>query len=87
MDRRHLEAQVQRLSSIGWLKRSGFWQGAAKTISPRLRPLIRRALIRRPGSTRMDTADRNYLLDYYRDDVRKLAKLLGRNLDGWQRHG
>lgn len=85
MGRRHLKAQVPRLNSIGWLKRSGFWQGAAKLTPPGLRPLIRRALIRGPGTTRMDPADRDYLLDFYREDIRKLASLLDRNLDGWLR--
>jgi hypothetical protein len=85
MDRRHLEAQVPRLSSIGWLKRSGFWQDAARVTPSVLRPLIRRALIRRPGTTRMDPADRHHLLDFYREDIRKLASLLDRNLDGWLR--
>ncbi len=85
MERRHLESQVLRLSSIGWLKGSGFWQAAAKITPPRVRPLIRRALIRRPGTTRMDTSDRRYLLDFYRGDTLKLASLLDRSLDGWLR--
>ena len=85
MDRRYLEAQVPRLRSIGWLKRSGFWQAAARVTPSGLRPLIRRALVRKPGTTRMDPADRLYLIDFYREDIRKLANLLGRNLDGWLR--
>ena len=83
LDRRHLEAQVPRLSSISWFKRSGFWQAAARVTPSGLRPLIRRALIRRPGTTHMDPADRHYLLEFYRKDIRELASLLGRNLDGW----
>ena len=83
MERRHRQAQVPRLSSIGWLKRSGFWQAAANITPSRLRPSIRRALIRRPGTTRMDPADRRYLVDFYREDIHKLAKLLNRNLDAW----
>ena len=31
----------------------------------------------------MDTRDRNYLNDYYRDDVRKLSTLLNRDLSAW----
>lgn len=85
MDRRHLEAQVPRLSAIGSLKRLGFWRIAASVTPPGLRPLIRRALIRSPGTTRMNTADRHYLLDFYREDIQKLATLLGRNLDDWLR--
>ena len=85
MDRRHLEAQVPRLSSVGYLKRWGFWQSAARVTPSSLRPLIRRTLIRRPGTTLIDPADRHYLLDYYREDICKLANLLGRNLDAWLR--
>jgi hypothetical protein len=83
MDRRYLEAQVPRWAAIGWLKRSGFWQAAARVTPAGLRPLLRRALIRRPGTTRLDPADRHFLVDFYREDIRKLARLLGRNLDGW----
>ncbi len=85
MTRRHMEAQVPRIAAIGWLKRAGFWQAAAKATPAKLRPLIRRSLIRKPGTTQMDPADRRYLLDFYREDIRKLAGLLGRNLDGWLR--
>ena len=84
--RRHLTAQVPRLSSsIGWLKRSGFWQAAAAATPAALRPLIRRTLIRREGATRMDPADRLYLRDFYREDIRKLEGLVGRNLESWLR--
>ncbi len=85
MPRRYLEAQVPRLAAIGWLKRSGLWEAAARVTPSGLRPFIRRALIRRPGTTRMDPADRRFLVDFYREEIRKLASLLGRNLDGWVR--
>ena len=85
MYQRHLEAQVPRVAAIGWLKRSGVWQAAARVTPKSLRPLIRRRLIRRPGTTHMDPEDRRYLIDFYREDIRKLASLVGRNLDGWLR--
>jgi Sulfotransferase family len=80
---RYLEAQVPHLPAIGWLKRLGFWQMAARVTPSSLRPLIRRALIRRPGATRMDPADREFLVNFYREDIGRLASLLGRNLDPW----
>ncbi|HEY3456233.1 MAG TPA: sulfotransferase [Bryobacteraceae bacterium] len=83
MARRHLEAQVPRMAAIGWFKRSGLWKTAARMTPAKLRPLLRRSLSRRPGATRMDPADRHYLVDFYREDIRKVASLLGRNLDGW----
>jgi Sulfotransferase family len=80
---RYQEAQVPRTSAIGWLRRSGLWEAAAHLTPRGLRPFIRRSLIRKPGATRMDPADRHYLIDFYREDVRKLENLLGRNLDAW----
>jgi hypothetical protein len=85
MAHQHLEAQVPRLAAIGWLKRSGLWQAAARVTPPSLRPLIRRRLIRRRRATRMDPVDRHYLIDFYREDIRKLASLVDRDLDGWLR--
>ena len=85
MDRRHLESQVPRASSVGWLKRSGFWQSAAPMVPSSVRPLMRRMLIRQPGTNRMDAADRRYLVDFYREDICKLAGLLGRDLTCWLR--
>jgi hypothetical protein len=33
----------------------------------------------------MDTGDREYLVAYYREDIGKLAELLGRDLSCWLR--
>lgn len=82
---KHLEAQVPRIAALRWLKCQGVWRAAASVTPASLRPLIRRKLVRQPGATRMDPADRHFLLDLYREDIRKLAGLLGRNLDGWLR--
>ena len=83
--RRHLEAQVPRMAAIGWFKRLGWWAAAARVTPKSLRPLIRRRLIRKPGTTRMDPADRDYLVGFYREDITKLASLLNRDLSAWLR--
>jgi hypothetical protein len=83
MSQRHLEAQVPRLGVIGWLRGHGYWEAAARITPRRLRPLVRRALIRRPGTTRMDPADRRFLVDFYRSDIRSLESLTGRRLGRW----
>ena len=85
MARQYLVPQVPRTAAVGWLKRSGAWKAAARVTPARLRPMFRSALIRKPGTFRMDAADRQYLVDYYREDIQKLASLLGRDLDGWLR--
>ncbi len=84
MAHRHLEAQVPRMAAIGWFKRSGLWAAAASVTPARLRPIISRRLIRRPGATRINPADRRYLVDFYREDIRNLESLLGRQLDAWR---
>lgn len=47
-----------------------------------LRPPLRKLLFRR-GSPIMDAKDRQYLLDYYREDITNLALLLNRDLSAW----
>ncbi len=83
MTRQHLEAEVPRNAAVGWLKRSGSWRAAASLTPSKLRPLIRRALMLNAGTTRMDPADRKFLVDHYREDIRKLTRLVSRELDGW----
>jgi hypothetical protein len=85
MTQKHLEGQVPRTAAIGWLKRAGLWTAAAKVTPAALRPLISRRLFRKPGATRIDPADRRYLVDFYREDIRNLESLLGRDLDEWRR--
>jgi hypothetical protein len=83
MNRKHLEAQIPRMAAVGWLRRAGIWQDCARMTPAGLRPLLRRALTRKPGTTHMDPADRQYLRVFYREDVGKLATLVGRDLDAW----
>jgi hypothetical protein len=42
-------------------------------------------VFKRRGSATMDTGDREYLVAYYREDIGKLAALLGRDLSCWLR--
>ncbi|HUA83806.1 MAG TPA: sulfotransferase [Bryobacteraceae bacterium] len=80
---REMEAQIPRTAAAGWLKRSGWWQAGARVTPSNVRPLIRGLLMRRPTRLGMDRPDREYLTDFYREDVRKLATLLDRDLSGW----
>lgn len=43
----------------------------------------KRHLVRKAGEVAMNSSDRDYLRSFYREDVRKLAILVGRNLDHW----
>jgi len=79
MDRVYLQAQVPRMPFIGRLRRSPLGSHAAEALPQSVRPFLRSALIRKRRENAMEPADRQYLLDYYREDTRKLADLLSRN--------
>lgn len=53
--------------------------GVAQGFSPNMDRRYLEAQVPR----RMDPADRRYLIDFYRQDIGRLASLLGRNLDHW----
>jgi hypothetical protein len=81
---RHHEPQVPKLPGTAYfLKRWDIWP-RLRNLTPRpLRPRLRTLLLRSRASLAMDSADRAFLTDYYRDDVVKLANLLGRDLTAW----
>jgi len=83
MEQRHLVMQTPRSWVVGWLRRSGLWRMAAEVTPPGLRPYFRRSLMREPGIQPMQSADRRYLVDYYREDVTALAAMTGRDLNAW----
>ena len=43
----------------------------------------RKLLYRRPGTLRMSAKERACLVDFYRDDIRRLEGVLDRDLSGW----
>lgn len=47
------------------------------------RPAIRKLLFQRGRTLTMYPRDRQYLIDYYREDITKLASLLDRDLSAW----
>jgi len=85
MEQRHLVMQAPRSSAVGWLRRLGIWQMAAGVTPSRLRPDFRHSLMHEPGAMEMQSADRRYLIDYYREDIAALADMTGRDLDKWLR--
>ena len=83
--RRHNEAEPPRFADVGWMKRSGVWDRAARLMPPKARPVVRKALTRAPGTVRMGARDRATLVDFYREDIGKLEEMVGRSLKGWLR--
>lgn len=83
---RHLELPMPRHVNGGYfLKAAGIWQQARRLCPPALLPLARRLAHRSHRQMRMHPRDRAFLTGYYRDDIRKLADLLNRDLAAWLR--
>lgn len=86
ISRRSLERRRPRsVAAHYFLKQFGVWHPLRALVPDRLRPYLRRAAFQTDKAPRMEARDRAFLVDYYRDDVTRLADLLGRDLSAWQR--
>ncbi|MGI8960180.1 MAG: sulfotransferase [Bryobacteraceae bacterium] len=84
MSQKQLEAHVPRAVAVAhFLKRYGVWQHLKDLTPLAFRSRLKTIAFRKRKSLVMDSSDRDYLLNYYRDDVRKLAALLDRDLRHW----
>lgn len=81
---KHLEPQIPRSIGITYLlKKYGMWK-RVKNLSPHaLRPFFHSVAFRQHKSLVMDSRDRDWMVGYYQEDVRKLSDLLGRDLTAW----
>jgi hypothetical protein len=84
LTKRSLEPRVPRsLLAARLLKGSGLWQPLASAAPDFFKPAMKRAMLRPRASLIMEPRDQQTLLEYYREDVGKLADLLGRDLNRW----
>jgi hypothetical protein len=81
---RHNEPRIVRFTGAAYfLKKCRVWP-YLRNIAPRpLGPRVRSLMLRSRTSLQMESADRAYLSDYYRDDIEKLATLLDHDLTAW----
>ena len=85
MSRRRMEPALPRNAAAAWLRRTGLYEAVARMTPKHWRGPIRRRLTHARGAQRMETADRCFLIDYYRDDLRELEHLLDRSFEAWLR--
>ena len=86
LSRKRLERRAPRI--VGphhFLKKFGLWYPLKALVPARLRAPLRQLAFRPGRSLAMDPNDRRYLIDYYRDDIQRLAALLDRDLSAWLR--
>jgi Sulfotransferase family len=68
-----------------FLKKSGLWYPLRGLVPARQIASLRQIAFRHGRSLTMAPHDRRYLIDYYRDDIQRLAALLDRDLSAWLR--
>ncbi len=78
------ERRAPRARTLHYLlKKSGMWSPLKAMLPERAVGSLRQAAFVNGKAVVMDPADRKQLSDYYREDVRKLELLLGRDLSAW----
>jgi hypothetical protein len=86
LSRKSHQRRAPRLVGLHYfLKHSGFWYPLKSLVPARLISSLRQLAFRRGGSLTMEPRDRRYLIEYYHDDIQRLAALLDRDLSVWLR--
>jgi len=81
---RSLERRAPRSAAIHYfMKRMKVWYPLRAMVPEAWRPALKRLAFRTGKSLAMEPADRRLLVDYYREDIQKLAGLLDRDLSTW----
>jgi hypothetical protein len=84
VSQRHHQPTIPRLNAVAYhLKKWGLWPYLRKLAPLPLGPRLRSLLVRSRASLTMDQQDRQFLTDYYREDIERLARLLNRDLSAW----
>jgi hypothetical protein len=82
--RKYLEPRIPRsVATNRFLQRSGVWQHVRALIPRDLEPQLRNLIFRRRSSLLMNSEDRQFLVDYYKEDILKLSGILGRDVTAW----
>jgi hypothetical protein len=66
-----------------WLKRMNVWYPLRSLLPVALRQSLSNAFFRKGKALQMSPQDRQFLIDYYREDMCKLSALLDRDLSQW----
>jgi hypothetical protein len=84
--RRSLAQRAPRIAALNYvLKKSNIWPSVKGLVPPSLRARLRAMAFRGGRPAIMDPKDRQFLIEYYREDVLKLSSLLERDLSRWLR--
>jgi len=80
---RYLEPRVPEPGLRSTLRNSALWRGLRHALPMPIRSSLRKFAYKKPGAVQMQPAERALLIDYYREDIHKLERLLQRDLSAW----
>jgi hypothetical protein len=84
MSRQPQQMEIPRALGLSQaLRRSGVWRALRNCTPPAMRPFLKKQVYRSGGSLTMPAEDRRFLVQYYRDDVRRLERVIERDLSAW----
>jgi hypothetical protein len=84
MSQKSLTRRAPRFPVLNYAAKGLEWTHQLyQAVPSALRAPIRKLLSDKPRNLALDRKDREYLVDFYRDDIEKLATLLNRDLSGW----
>jgi Sulfotransferase family len=84
MTRRYRQMQIPKVLGVSQaLRRSGIWRAMRNCTPPALRPFLKKRVYHARGSLTIPAEDRRFLVQYYRDDVRRLERVIERDLSAW----
>jgi hypothetical protein len=86
LSKRYNQPLVPRFRAAGYfLKRAGIWQRGRRMIPQPIARLLRPLALAPRAALEMETADRQWLVAHYREEVLRLQDLLQRDLSSWTR--
>jgi hypothetical protein len=86
VSRKYMEPLLPRFSALGFLlRRKGLVRKTWEVVPSPVRKLLRVLSFKRRDTSTIDPNDRAYLVELYRDDIRRLSGLLRRDLSMWLR--
>jgi hypothetical protein len=81
---KRLQRRAPRFAAMNYaLKQFGITHQLREFAPSWLRSTARRLLFRNGSAVKMNSTDRQYLIDYYREDIKNLSSLLNRDLTTW----
>jgi hypothetical protein len=84
VSRRHHQPRIPKLNGAAFLlKKWHLWMPLRNLLPKPLGPRLRSMLMRSRTSLTMSPSDRELLVEYYRDGIKTLGKLLDRDLTSW----